>query len=72
MQTVAEMFNITFTCHKDPLNEWGSTPKSGTWHDENATFSGALGRVVNGEYDVSASGWFHSYERQDRLDFHFR
>ncbi len=66
------MFNMTFTCNKDMDGDWGTGPKTGTWYDKNATFGGVLGRVINGEYDVSLAAWFHSPERSLWLDFHIR
>ncbi len=65
------MFNLTFTCHKERINDWGITPKTGSWMDKNATFGGALGGVINEDYEFSASGWIHTSERQDWADFHF-
>ncbi len=72
LDVISDMFNITFTCNKDPLNDWGTGPKTGTWFDKNATFSGVLGRVINGEYDVSVSAWLRNVERSLWLDYHIR
>ncbi len=69
---VTAMFNMTFTCNNDPLGDWGTTPKTGSWYDKNATFSGVLGRVINGEYDVSVHAWFQNQERSLWLDFHYK
>ena len=72
LDAMSDMFNISFTCNKDPDNDWGAVPKTGTWRDKYATFGGVLGRVINGEYDVSVSAWFENLERSYWLDFHIR
>ncbi len=44
IQPLKQMFNFTIECIQDPDGDWGTSPKTGWWDDDNATFSGALGR----------------------------
>ena len=60
---VKEMFNFTYVVDKEPGDFWGSTPITGTYYDDNATFGGVLGAVVSQEYDIAASIWMHTRDR---------
>ncbi len=70
--TITELYNLTFDCYIDPNGEWGTTPKTGNWGEENATFGGVFGGVVNKDYELAISGWLPTYERSYHTDFHFR
>ena len=40
------MNNFTWRYDKEPSGKWGTTPKTGTWADPNATFEGIVLVVV--------------------------
>ena len=48
MDNLADSYNFTWTVEADPNYDWGTTPVSGTYYDDNATFSGVLGEVLYG------------------------
>ena len=72
LDTLRNMFNMTFSCNRDPQNNWGVNPLTGSWYDPNATFNGVFGGVINGDYDTSISSWDIYLERGFWIDFHFR
>ena len=61
MNILAGQYN--FTWEVSQASHWGTLPDTGNWEDPNATFSGSLGSVINGEFDVPLSIWAFSSER---------
>jgi len=50
MDTLAVKYDFTWTVEADPNNDWGLYPSSGDFNDffnENATFHGVMGNVIN-------------------------
>ena len=48
---------------KEPNDDWGLTPEeSGNW-------SGVMGNVVNGDFDMSLSPWYWLHDRADLMAF---
>ena len=48
MNALSKMYNFTWTVEKEPNDDWGTVPKTGTHEDDNATFGGVLGDVIYG------------------------
>ncbi len=68
VKAVFDQFNLTVSCNREPTNDWGLVPKTGSWLDPNATFSGVVGGLIEGDYDVSVSSWVNLHARFEWLD----
>lgn len=55
VKNLEKMFNFTVVSYM--ADGWGSSPLTGTFYDDNATFNGALGDVIYGNADMSLSTW---------------
>lgn len=71
MQELKAMFNFTLELYKEESGEWGNMPMSGNWGDPNATWGGALGTIVNDEFDIPLSSWMYVPERTVDATWHF-
>ena len=61
------VLGFNFSVSIDQNGNWFS--KNGDWTDENTTFDGVLGQVINEEVDFSIAAWKVTKERSTRLDF---
>ncbi len=72
LNIIGDWYNFTVQYDLEPNGKWGTLPVTGLWTDDNATFEGVLGEVINGHYDISASSWNPNHFRAKWLDFHTR
>ena len=68
MEMTKQMYNFTYISLKDANQDWGITPKSGPFN-LSGTWSGVMGNVIKGEYDMSLSAWYWIYNRMELLSF---
>ncbi len=54
--------NFTYTVDKDMNGDWGAYPKSGPYN-ASGEWTGVMGDVVRGRYDMSLSAWTWWIER---------
>lgn len=69
MGLLGHLLNFTWSLDRDPDGDWGTVPKTLTWMDKNATFSGVLGGAVSKRYEVLMPIWARRYERSFWIDF---
>ena len=65
---LASRYNFTFSANKDKDDDWGYLPKDGVFNIS-GTWGGVMGDVVTKKYDMSASTWWWSSDRDRVLDF---
>ena len=53
---------------KEPNDDWGLTPKEGPFN-RSGNWSGVMGNVVNGCFDMSLSPWYWLYDRAELMSF---
>ncbi len=61
MDILQSMLNFTLKVHM--ADSWGSVPAHGSFGSGDATFSGAMGAVINGTCELGLSIWGPYYER---------
>jgi hypothetical protein len=65
---MAEQYNFTYESHRQMDGDWGTLPKSGPYN-MSGEWGGAMGRVVNREYEFCLSSWSWIRDRYDLLSF---
>ena len=68
MEMTRQIYNFTYISLKDINDDWGLSPKSGPFN-LSGTWSGVMGNVIKGEYDMSLSAWYWIYNRMELLSF---
>ena len=68
MEMTRQIYNFTYISLKDINDDWGLSPKSGPFN-LSGTWSGVMGDVINGEYDMSLSAWYWIDNRKELLSF---
>ena len=66
-QILQAMFN--FTLRVDQEDNWGSVPQNGSYEEGNPVFTGAMGGVIYGNYDIGLSAWHERLDRYHYMDF---
>ena len=56
---IAGQLNFTYESTKEPNGEWGYEMLDGTAASINANWSGVMGGVITGQYDMSLSSWLY-------------
>ena len=54
--------------HKEPNDDWGLTPREGPFN-RSGNWSGVMGNVIEGGYDLSLSSWYWLHERAHLMAF---
>ena len=68
MDIASKEFNFTYVSEKEPNGDWGLVPKSGPFN-MSGEWSGVMGNVVKGTYDMSMSPWQWNEERDNLVQF---
>ena len=68
MEIMSKKFNFTYLSEKEPNGDWGLVPKSGPFN-MSGEWSGVMGNVVKGTYDMSLSPWQWVLERDNFVQF---
>ena len=69
IKIVAEWANFTMKSSMEPDGNWGASPKPGTLENDTDRWTGVLGAVSKGHYDMGVTAWFWTYERINALSF---
>ena len=70
MNELGSLYNFTWSTDKEPNGKWGGSPLNGaSWFDKNASFTGVVGRPLNGEYDLSLTVWTLMLGRYEWIDY---
>ena len=69
LTNLGQMYNFSMQYDRESNGKWGTQPIKGTFLDQNATFEGIFGAVINESYDIAPTSWNPNYERSLWLDF---
>ena len=69
MNILGARFNFTWSCDREPEDNWGNTKPIAGPRNANGSWGGVIGYVANGTYPLSISAWRLFYWRKDLLDF---
>ena len=65
---IAEQLNCTYESTKEPNDKWGNEMVDAA-DSMNANWSGVMGGVITGQYDMSLTAWLYQEKRSKFLSF---
>ena len=74
MDMAKAVFNFTYISCKEPNDDWGLAPKAsaaaeGPLLNRGANWSGVVGNVIDGNFDLSLGTWHWLRDRAELLSF---